>query len=112
MAGQSTEIKIDYEELENFRKSVVTNGSYLGRDFNEGKKDVKSTIVANGKAHSAIDKEKDIRIKEQHMTNTESTNIAIMRKSFIDNEKLIQQSFTELFSSANVTSSNANGTTP
>ena len=61
MAGNSTEIKLDYDNIEEFRKAVVLNGSYLGRDFNEGKKDNKSTIVANGNAHSAIDNEKNIR---------------------------------------------------
>ena len=111
MAGQSTEIKLEYENIEQFRNEVVLKGSYLGRDFNEGKKDNKSTIAANGNAHSAITYEKDIRIKRQHMTTRESTNIAIIRKSFTDMEELINQELQKKLDYT-VTSSSANGTTP
>ncbi|SFU79028.1 TIGR04197 family type VII secretion effector [Butyrivibrio sp. M55] len=111
MAGNSTEIKLDYDNIEEFRKAVVLNGSYLGRDFNEGKKDNKSTIVANGNAHSAIDNEKNIRTQKQHMTTRESTNIAIVVKSFKDTEGVAIQQYQNTFS-YNVSSSSANGTTP
>lgn len=111
MAGQSTEIKLDYDNIEEFRKAVVANGSILGRDFNEGKKDVKSTIAANGKAHEAIDREKDIRMAKQRMTSSESTNIAIVVKSFKDTEGVAIQQYQNTFS-YNVSSSSANGTTP
>ncbi len=136
MAGLSPEIKIDYEELENFKVSVIAKGSILGMNFNEGKKDVKSTIVANKNAHSAIDREKYIRIKKQDKTYKESENIAIMRQSFIDADEAAKQGIQTTFqyvvpsnlangtsgqlspkyqytapsSSANGTSSNANGT--
>ena len=118
MAGLTPEIKLNYENLENYRKSVVTNGSYLGRDFIEGKKDVKSTIVVNANAHEAIDLEKEIRMEKQRMTTQVSTNIAFMRKHFMETEGTLQQVYEKAFQHAAPvkyvpgTSSNANGTTP
>ena len=118
MAGLSPEIKFNYENLENYRKSVVTNGSYLGRDFNEGKKDVKSTIVVNANAHEAIDLEKEIRMEKQRMTTQVSANIAIMRKHLMETEGTLQQKYEKAFQHAESLKyvpempSNANGTTP
>ena len=109
MAGLSPEIKIDYEELEEFKTSVIAKGSILGMNFNEGKKDVKSTIVANRNAHSAIDREKDIRIKKQDKTSKESENIAIMRQSFIDADEAAKQGIQTTFQYV-VPSNTANGT--